>query len=32
MTNWVITEAVDIQAGDSPRKRSLTTILLPSDY
>ena len=29
---WVITEAIDIQAGDKPSQRELTTLLLPSEY
>jgi hypothetical protein len=29
---WVITEAIDIEAGDDPARRATTTILLPSDY
>jgi hypothetical protein len=28
----VITEAIDIEAGDDPARRAITTILLPSDY
>jgi hypothetical protein len=28
---WVITEAIDIEAGDHPARRAMTTILLPSD-
>jgi hypothetical protein len=31
-TIWIITEAVDIEAGDNPLKRSLTTVLLPDEY
>lgn len=31
-TIWVITEAVDVEAGDSPIVRKLTTVLLPSEY
>ncbi len=31
-TIWLITEAVDIEAGDDPRRRVLTTILTPSEY
>jgi hypothetical protein len=29
---WIITEAIDIQAGDDPAKRAMTTLLLPGDY
>ena len=29
---WVITEAIDIQAGGKPSQRELTTLLLPSEY
>jgi hypothetical protein len=29
---WVITEAIDIEAGDDTARRAMTTILLPSDY
>ena len=29
---WVITEAIDTEAGANPCKRQLTTLLLPSDY
>jgi hypothetical protein len=29
---WVITEAVDIERGDNPKQRQLTTLLLPSEY
>jgi hypothetical protein len=29
---WIITEAIDLQAGDDPARRALTTLLLPSDY
>jgi hypothetical protein len=29
---WVITEAIDIEAGDHPARRAMSTILLPSDY
>ena len=28
----VITEAIDLQAGDDPARRALTTLLLPSYY
>ena len=31
-TLWVITEAVDLEAGDDPLQRSLTTVLLPNEY
>ncbi|WP_199756913.1 hypothetical protein [Tautonia sociabilis] len=31
-TIWVITEAVDVEAGDSPIVRTLTTVLLPCEY
>jgi hypothetical protein len=31
-TLWVITEAVDIERGDNPKQRQLTTLLLPSEY
>ncbi len=29
---WVITEAVDLQAGDKSSQRQLTTLLMPSEY
>jgi hypothetical protein len=29
---WVITEAIDLQAGEQSSQRQLTTLLLPSDY
>ena len=29
---WLITDAIDLQAGDDPARRALTTLLLPSDY
>jgi hypothetical protein len=31
-TIWVITDAVDVQAGDSPIVRQTTTVLLPDEY
>ena len=31
-TIWIITDAVDTSEGADPRKRELTTILLPSEY
>jgi hypothetical protein len=31
-TVWVITEAVDLEAGQSTEHSQLTTLLLPSDY
>jgi hypothetical protein len=29
---WIITDAVDTEAGDDPLKREVTTVLLPSEY
>jgi hypothetical protein len=29
---WVVTEAVDLQAGEKSSQRQLTTLLLPSEY
>ena len=29
---WIITDAVDPEAGDHPLKRNVTTVLLPSEY
>ena len=29
---WIITEAVDIEAGDNPLQRKLTTVLTPDEY
>jgi hypothetical protein len=29
---WIITDAVDPEAGDDPLKREVTTVLLPSEY
>jgi hypothetical protein len=29
---WIITDAVDFEAGANPFKRRVTTVLLPSDY
>jgi hypothetical protein len=29
---WIITDAVDPEAGDHPLKRNVTTVLLPSAY
>ena len=29
---WIITDAVDIEVGDNPFNRRVTTVLLPSEY
>lgn len=29
---WIITEAVDLDEGDNPLRRALTTVLLPDEY
>ena len=29
---WLISESVDVKAGEDPRKRTLTTLLLPEEY
>ncbi len=29
---WIITEAVDIEAGENPLQRKLTTVLTPDEY
>ena len=31
-TIWIITEAVDLKAGDHPLQRKLTTVLTPDEY
>jgi len=31
-TIWIITEAVDLKAGDHPLQRKLTTVLTPEEY
>jgi hypothetical protein len=29
---WLISESVDIKAGGNPRKRAITSLLLPEEY